>query len=109
MRREDMERLAFLYLCDEEDQNILLGKSKMKLEKFLKFEHWTRKLEFWEYNKSLWDRYSRELQSDLEKLGISEMERAEEQKAVERVEFEKLEVWEAELGCNLKKQNIELV
>ena len=59
MRREDMERLAFLYLCDEEDQNILLGKSKMKLEKFLKFEHWTRKLEFWEYNKSLWDRYSR--------------------------------------------------
>ena len=107
MRREDMERLAFLYLCEEKDRNILLGKRKMHLQDFLKFEYWTKKLELWKYNKSLWERYGGEFSQELGGLGDLKVMCQEEQEDRERTELEQLEAWERELECTLEKQNIE--
>ena len=107
MRREDMERLVFLYLCDDRERNILLGKLKMQFEDFLKFEYWTKKLEFWEYNKSLWNRYGEAFSQELGSLGDLKVMCQEEQEDRERTELEQLEAWERELECTLEKQNIE--
>lgn len=107
MRREDMERLVFLYLCDDRERNILLGKLKMQFEDFLKFEYWTKKLEFWEYNKSLWNRYGEAFQKDLKCMRVLTTICPEERADAEQLELEKLEVWEQELEHHLKKHNVE--
>lgn len=107
MRREDMERLAFLYLCEEGDRNILEQKKEMNLKDFLKFEYWTRLLGFWEYHKILWSGVGGEFRQELEDLGIEMDGCREEWREREEAEIGQLEKWEEELKEHLKKLNIE--
>lgn len=58
MRQDEIEKLAFFYLCEEEDQNILKKKGKMTYKDFRRFDYLTRRLEFWEYNKKIWEEFS---------------------------------------------------
>lgn len=107
MRREDMERLAFLYLCGEKDRNILQTEENINLSDFLKLEYWTRVLDFWEYNKYLWNKFGKGLELELRNLGIRSDEGQAERKAKEKAELEQMEKWNKELLECLKKADIE--
>lgn len=58
MRQVEIEKLAFLYLCEEKDRNILDKKEKMTFKDFERFDFLTRKLELWECNKWIWKEFS---------------------------------------------------
>ena len=58
MQQEVIEMLAFFYLCEERDQNILMKKEKMTFRDFRRFDYLTKRLGFWEYNKKIWEDFS---------------------------------------------------
>ena len=58
MKQEEIEMLAFFYLCGQKDQNILMKKEKMTFMDFQRFDYLTRRLGFWEYNKRIWKEFS---------------------------------------------------
>lgn len=95
MKKEKLEMLAFFYLCDKGDQNVLQGKVRMTFSEFIRFDYLTRRLEFWEYNKRIWSEFSGQFEKELE----WEKQRLKEEWEIEE-EIQQRERWWAELSKN---------
>lgn len=69
MKQEEIEMLAFFYLCDEKDRNILMKREKMTFRDFQRFDYLTRRLELWEYNKKIWGDFAGEFEQKIQQWG----------------------------------------
>lgn len=93
MKQEEIEMLAFFYLCDEKDRNILMKREKMTFRDFQRFDYLTRRLEFWEYNKKIWKDFAGEFEQKIQRWGnASEISD----------EIEMQEIWWEKLSKNKK-------
>lgn len=71
MRREYLERYAFLYMCGDKDRKLLLGKEKMTFSDFNRLLYIAGVLELDFYRQEIWNMFSvqfREQFSELEQL-----------------------------------------
>lgn len=83
MQQEDIEKMAFFYLCGERDQKILKKTEKMAYLDFQRFDYLTRRLGFWEYNKRIWKEFSAEFKEKIEKERIVDVEQWEIEEEME--------------------------
>lgn len=66
MHQEDMEQLAFLYLCGARDRRLLSGSEKMTFSDFDRLVYITAFLGLIHYNLKMWNQFSVQFQSQLE-------------------------------------------
>lgn len=75
MERKDLERFAFLYLCKEEDRELLLGKKEMKFSDFDRLTYLADFFGFETYAVEIWNQYAGGFQKEFQ-----HMEKVVEQK-----------------------------
>lgn len=75
MERKDLERFAFLYLCKEEDRELLLGKKEMKFSDFDRLTYLADFFGFEIYAVEIWNQYAGGFQKEFQ-----HMEKVVEQK-----------------------------
>ena len=69
MQQKKIEEFSFLYLCGEDDRNLLLGKVSMSFEDFDRLTYLANHFGLQEYAAELWNRYGRTLHDQYELLG----------------------------------------
>lgn len=71
MHREEIEQYAFLYLCGARDRRLLSGRERMTYADFDRLIYITAFLGLIHYNLKMWNQYSSQFQSQLERLDLS--------------------------------------
>lgn len=66
MERKDLERFAFLYLCKEEDRELLLGKKEMKFSDFDRLTYLADFFGFEIYAVEIWNQYAGGFQKEFQ-------------------------------------------
>lgn len=64
----DVERLAYMYLVNEEERMILSGQEEMKFSDFRRHEYLTAFFEFKSYNIQLWNQFAGRFESQFQSL-----------------------------------------
>lgn len=68
MHQRDMERFAFLFLCEKRDRDILMGKEKMTFSDFDRLTYITDFLGLKLYNLEIWNTYSEQFTDQFQRL-----------------------------------------
>lgn len=68
MRREDLEKFAFLYMCREKDRDILLGKEKMTFSDFDRLLYLTEILGLNFYRQEIWNVFAGQFEEQFQQL-----------------------------------------
>lgn len=66
MKLKDLERFAFLYLCKEEDRELLLGKKEMKFSDFDRLTYLADFFGFETYAVEIWNQYAGAFQKEFQ-------------------------------------------
>lgn len=69
MQQNKIEEFAFLYLCGEDDRNLLLGNVSLSFEDFDRLTYLANHFGLQEYGAELWNRYGRAFHQQYELLG----------------------------------------
>lgn len=68
MELKDLERFAFLYLCKEEDRELLLGKKEMKFSDFDRLTYLADFFGFETYAVEIWNQYAGGFQKEFQHM-----------------------------------------
>lgn len=68
MHQRDMERFAFLFLCEKHDRDVLMGKEKMTFSDFDRLTYITDFLGLKLYNLEIWNTYSEQFTEQFQRL-----------------------------------------
>lgn len=68
MRREDLEKFAFLYMCREKDRDILLGKERMTFLDFDRLLYLTEILGLSLYRQEIWNVFAGQFGEQFQQL-----------------------------------------
>ena len=68
MEQEDIERIAFLYLCGKRDKNILLDKEEMTLADFDRLTYLISHFGMEHYHIKIWNDYFGKFQAEMDRL-----------------------------------------
>lgn len=68
MRKKDMERFAFLYLCGQRDRRLLTGEERMTFQDFDRLVYITDFLGLDQMNLEIWNRFSPQFKEQFEAL-----------------------------------------
>ena len=68
MEEKDRERFAFLYLCKEEDRELLLGRRKMEFSDFDRLTYLADFLGFEAYALEIWNRFAGNFEKEFQQM-----------------------------------------
>lgn len=68
MEPKNLERFAFLYLCKEEDKELLLGKKEMKFSDFDRLTYLAEFFGFETYALEIWNQYAGGFQKEFQHM-----------------------------------------
>lgn len=87
MEEKDRERFAFLYLCKEEDRELLLGHRKMEFSDFDRLTYLADFLGFEAYALEIWNRFAGNFEKEFQKME-EEMEQGKKVSGREQIELQ---------------------
>ena len=67
MKENEIEKLAFLYVCGERDREILLGGRNMEFQDFCRLHYLVEILGLEQLNLELWKQFARNFKEQIEK------------------------------------------
>lgn len=68
MKQKNLERFAFLYLCKEEDRELLLGKKEMQFSDFDRLTYLADFFGFETYAMEIWNQYAGVFQKEFQHM-----------------------------------------
>lgn len=78
MRENDIEKLAFLYVCRESDRELLLGKREMEFQDFCRLDYLSGSLGLERFNLRLWQEHAWKFQEQIGKNGVESRQEVEQ-------------------------------
>lgn len=68
MKRTDLEKMTYFYLCGEKDRNLLLGKSEMKYSDFRRLLFLVNYMKLYGLSIFIWNQFAGKFEKDIDAL-----------------------------------------
>lgn len=91
MKSENLQKMAYLYLCCEKDRELLLGKREMKYYDFRRLLFLINHIKLRDYGVSFWNRFSGKFLKNIKALEAVYDEESERGVFYQDIEFSLLE------------------